>query len=203
MEKSSSIVTESKMFDHWIPVPKRGRGTRLVLKKPLKKEKMTLAFFHWLTFAFKHSYELRSHGHSHIGDEASGYLLSMAQQVIAWPQEEIRQVGQKVGKAACCCCHIRWNLRMTSWRDHVNSWKNYILNSVNAKSSTVFVSHLENNNISVLLDDLVHAFAYQSKFGGKLALFHSCKTIFLWQGLTAVQMKPKWGKRVQCCAWGE
>lgn len=61
-----------------------------------------------LTFAFKHSNELGSHGHGHVGDEAGRHLLGMAQQVVAGPQEQIRQVAQEVDEAAGCRCHISY-----------------------------------------------------------------------------------------------
>ena len=61
---------------------------------------------HVLTFALEHAYELGAHGHGHVGDETGGHLLGMAQQIVARPEEEVRQVAQEIDEAARCCRHV-------------------------------------------------------------------------------------------------
>lgn len=73
-----------------------------------------------LTFAFKHSYELRPHGHRHVGDEAGWHLLGMAQYVVTRPQEQIRQVAQEVDEAPRGGGHIGWS-QTDIWEQQVEA----------------------------------------------------------------------------------
>lgn len=72
-----------------------------------KKKKIKLVTVR-LTFALKHPNELRPHCHGYVGDEAGRNLLAVAQQVVARPQEQIRQVAQEVDEAPGCRCHVGW-----------------------------------------------------------------------------------------------
>lgn len=132
MVKSSSTVTGLKRLDHWIPVPE-GRGRKWIVlnwiffswTQSAKSRLFSWSHDYWvavscitvrLTFALKHSNKLWPHGHCYVGDEAGRNLLAVAQQVVARPQEQIRQVAQEVGEAPSCCCHIGCRGRRTRRR---------------------------------------------------------------------------------------
>lgn len=59
-----------------------------------------------LTFSFKHAYELCSHGHGHVGDEAGCQLLAVGHQVVARRDEEVGDVGEEVQEASSSSCDI-------------------------------------------------------------------------------------------------
>ncbi len=106
-EKSSSTVTGSNRLCHWIPVPEDHTGHECQLKMH-DYSSSRVGSVGPLTFALEHADQLGSHGHGHVGDEAGGHFLCVWQQVIARPQEDIRQVAQEVDEAARCCGHIRY-----------------------------------------------------------------------------------------------
>lgn len=105
------MVFKRKEERNWLWHPNTARS-----KSQNSLPYMTLS----LTFAFKHSYELRPHGHSHVGDEAGWHLLGMAQYIVTRPQEQIRQVAQEVDEAPRCGGHIGWS-QTDIWEQQVEA----------------------------------------------------------------------------------